>query len=289
MSIVGRIIYKRVDLQCVLDHLRSCQGRTVQQPNLLQVFSKIMIKSETYFSVDCGRSTKRNSYTIMYSSGDSVQFGQIQYFVLYGSCTSAVVRELKPCAGTIRNCLNVTTDSMSKTLLLPVHSTTMVRVIHVDRILEKCVCSVWRYTVYLSISKPCTCRLIAVEVATTCLQSSTLLSLLTSLFYNFLSHKTWSYAHLTWLNCGSLNHALSRLSSARIAGVLVRVPSRSIIVSCHDFALERWGSWPRRSPRNRERQCVICLKGRQFAGKRASKRYSTIMRNAQSSCANYRG
>ena len=80
----------------------------------------------------------------MYSSDDDddVRFGLTQYFVMYGSCTSAVVRELKPCSGTIQDYFRITTgalDGISKHLVLPVQSTTTFCIVHVDRILEKCV------------------------------------------------------------------------------------------------------------------------------------------------------
>jgi len=61
MAIVGQVTYKKVSLQCVVEHLVSCQGRPVSQRNFLQVFHKVMVKSDMLYSSNFGHSQKRNS------------------------------------------------------------------------------------------------------------------------------------------------------------------------------------------------------------------------------------
>ena len=100
MAIVGQVTYKKVSLQCVVEHLVSCQGRLVSQRNLMQVFHKVMVKSFMLYSSEFGHSQKRNSFTVMFTSDTGIQFGQIQFFFQYSSCISAVIRELKPYSST---------------------------------------------------------------------------------------------------------------------------------------------------------------------------------------------
>lgn len=145
MAIVGQVTYKKVSLQCVIEHLVSCQGRPVSQRNLVQVFHKVMVKSDMLYSSDFGHSEKRNSFTVMFTSDTGIQFGQIQFFFQYGSCISAVIRELKPYSSTCtcQDHFGISThalDDMNKYLLQPVCTSPQVHVVHIDNIIEKCVC-----------------------------------------------------------------------------------------------------------------------------------------------------
>ena len=74
-------------------------------------------------------------------NGGTIQFGCILYYVLYGKCTLAVVRDFK-CSLSCKDHFNLTftfLDSLSKKFIMPVVDTSTISVIHCDRILEKCV------------------------------------------------------------------------------------------------------------------------------------------------------
>ena len=132
---LGTMVLKRLHPQ-ITDILASKHGI---HEELQPVFYRLLRKGETFYSKEYRRTKKRNSYTIAFHSGDVISYGYIMYFVNINSIKLpfAVVQRLVP----------VRVDKFH-----PVTSVQLqqVEIVHVNNIIEKCVCMHLRNSTYLA-------------------------------------------------------------------------------------------------------------------------------------------
>ena len=118
-------------------------GHTLQSCEF-EIYFRVSFRNEVYHSTSYTRSSVQNSYTVMYQSEDSCQFGEINYFLTlrhqaFGEIISAIITPFDTSTAvsggrfdSVQKYIN------SKLKLILRHQSTKINV-HVSHIICKCI------------------------------------------------------------------------------------------------------------------------------------------------------